>query len=111
MNSEVQLKESKILISPNILRKSSKLKLWESASYPCRCISNGLACSLHSVLQYLIDNTWLDEYTRAIFVEFTVYNANLNLFCIVNVMLETSAVGKDSLPLSSGLGLVRYCTS
>ncbi|XP_058848646.1 polycystin-1-like protein 2 isoform X1 [Acipenser ruthenus] len=46
-----------------------------------------------SVLQYLIDNTWLDEYTRAIFVEFTVYNANLNLFCIVNVMLETSAVG------------------
>ncbi|XP_063044343.1 polycystin-1-like protein 2 [Engraulis encrasicolus] len=46
-----------------------------------------------SVLQYLFDNRWLDVYTRAIFVEFTVYNANVNLFCIVTLMLETTAVG------------------
>ncbi|XP_036400112.1 polycystic kidney disease protein 1-like 2 [Megalops cyprinoides] len=46
-----------------------------------------------SVLQYLFDNTWLDMYTRAVFVEFTVYNANVNLFCIVTLMLETTAVG------------------
>ncbi|KAI4875931.1 hypothetical protein NFI96_034519 [Prochilodus magdalenae] len=46
-----------------------------------------------SVLQYLFDNTWLDVYTRAVFVEFTVYNANVNLFCIVTLMLETTAVG------------------
>uniref|UniRef100_A0AAR2JZ86 Polycystic kidney disease 1 like 2a n=1 Tax=Pygocentrus nattereri TaxID=42514 RepID=A0AAR2JZ86_PYGNA len=46
-----------------------------------------------SLLQYLFDNIWLDVYTRAIFVEFTVYNANVNLFCIVTLMFETTAVG------------------
>ncbi|XP_033504613.2 polycystin-1-like protein 2 [Epinephelus lanceolatus] len=44
-------------------------------------------------LQYLYDNTWFDVYTQAIFVEFTVYNANVNLFCIVTLMLETTAIG------------------
>nr|XP_040057277.1 polycystic kidney disease protein 1-like 2 isoform X1 [Gasterosteus aculeatus aculeatus] len=46
-----------------------------------------------STLDYLFKNRWLDVYTRAIFVEFTVYNANVNLFCIVTLLLETSAVG------------------
>uniref|UniRef100_A0A3Q1CIZ1 Polycystic kidney disease 1 like 2a n=1 Tax=Amphiprion ocellaris TaxID=80972 RepID=A0A3Q1CIZ1_AMPOC len=45
------------------------------------------------ILQYLYDNTWIDVYTQAIFVEFTVYNANVNLFCIVTLMLETTAIG------------------
>ncbi|XP_034041945.1 polycystic kidney disease protein 1-like 2 [Thalassophryne amazonica] len=44
-------------------------------------------------LQYLFENKWLDVYTRAIFVEFTVYNANVNLFCIVTLLLETTATG------------------
>ncbi|XP_042283303.1 polycystic kidney disease protein 1-like 2 [Thunnus maccoyii] len=44
-------------------------------------------------LEYLFTNKWLDVYTRAIFVEFTVYNANVNLFCIVTLLLETTAVG------------------
>ncbi|KAK5861396.1 hypothetical protein PBY51_022796 [Eleginops maclovinus] len=44
-------------------------------------------------LEYLFKNTWLDAYTRAIFVEFTIYNANVNLFCIVTLLLETTAVG------------------
>uniref|UniRef100_A0A3B3CX93 Polycystic kidney disease 1 like 2a n=1 Tax=Oryzias melastigma TaxID=30732 RepID=A0A3B3CX93_ORYME len=44
-----------------------------------------------SILQYLYDNTWLDVYTQALFVEFTVYNANVNLFCIVTLILETTA--------------------
>lgn len=49
---------------------------------------------LFRTLRYLFDNTWLDVYTQALFVEFTVYNANVNLFCIVTLMLETSAIGK-----------------
>ncbi|XP_057707318.1 polycystic kidney disease protein 1-like 2 isoform X1 [Corythoichthys intestinalis] len=44
-------------------------------------------------LQYLYENRWFDAYTQAIFVEFTVYNANVNLFCIVTLMLETTAIG------------------
>lgn len=45
-------------------------------------------------LQYLYDHTWFDVHTQALFVEFTVYNANVNLFCIVTLMLETTAIGK-----------------
>ena len=44
-------------------------------------------------LQYLYDNAWFDVHTQAIFVEFTVYNANVNLFCIVTLMLESAATG------------------
>nr|XP_057945528.1 polycystin-1-like protein 2 isoform X3 [Doryrhamphus excisus] len=44
-------------------------------------------------LQYLYEKRWFDAYTQAIFVEFTVYNANVNLFCIVTLMLETTAIG------------------
>ncbi|XP_047565947.1 polycystic kidney disease protein 1-like 2 [Lutra lutra] len=49
--------------------------------------------SASRILQYLFDNTWLDRLTRAVFVEFTVYNANVNLFCIITLTLETSALG------------------
>lgn len=28
-------------------------------------------------------NLWLDRGTRAVFIDFSVYNANINLFCIV----------------------------
>uniref|UniRef100_A0A8C1S7V7 Polycystic kidney disease 1 like 2a n=1 Tax=Cyprinus carpio TaxID=7962 RepID=A0A8C1S7V7_CYPCA len=54
-----------------------------------------LICPLlsYSLLQYLFDNIWLDVYTRAVFVEFTVYNANVNLFCIVTLIFETTGVG------------------
>ncbi|XP_058485671.1 polycystin-1-like protein 2 [Solea solea] len=44
-------------------------------------------------LQRLYDSAWFDVYTQAVFVEFTVYNANVNLFCIVTLMLETTAIG------------------
>lgn len=35
-----------------------------------------------AVLQSLKDNYWIQKGTRVIFVDFTVYNANLNLFCL-----------------------------
>ncbi|OBS58694.1 hypothetical protein A6R68_10181, partial [Neotoma lepida] len=50
------------------------------------------ALFLHRILQYLFDNSWLDTLTRAVFVEFTVYNANVNLFCIVTLTLENSGL-------------------
>lgn len=34
-------------------------------------------------------------YTRAVFAEFTVYNANVNLFCTVTLILEGTAVGEE----------------
>ncbi|XP_065818468.1 polycystin-1-like protein 2 [Labrus bergylta] len=50
-----------------------------------------------STLEGLFRDKWLDIYTRAIFVEFTIYNANVNLFCIVTLLLETTAVGAFQL--------------
>lgn len=31
-------------------------------------------------ISYLFDNLWIDRGTRAVFLDFTVYNANINLF-------------------------------
>jgi len=31
----------------------------------------------------LRDNSWLDHGTRVVFIDFSLYNANANLFCIV----------------------------
>ncbi|XP_068186396.1 polycystin-1-like protein 2 [Antennarius striatus] len=58
-----------------------------------------------STLEYLLRNKWMDVYTRVIFVEFTVYNANVNLFCIVTFILETAATG--AFQLSSQLHSIR----
>nr|XP_003462903.1 polycystic kidney disease protein 1-like 2 [Cavia porcellus] len=52
--------------------------------------------SASRVLQYLFNHAWLDTRTRAVFVEFTVYNANVNLFCVVTLTLETSGLGTFS---------------
>jgi hypothetical protein len=35
------------------------------------------------ILKFLKMNKWLDRGTRAVFLDFTVYNANINLFCQV----------------------------
>ncbi|GAB1293700.1 Polycystic kidney disease protein 1-like 2 [Apodemus speciosus] len=55
--------------------------------------------SASRILQYLFDNSWLDTLTRAVFVEFTVYNANVNLFCCVTLTLETSGLALRGLEL------------
>jgi len=41
-----------------------------------------------AMLRPLFDNLWLDRATRAVFVDFTVYNANINLFCVIKCVLR-----------------------
>ena len=36
---------------------------------------------------------WVDKYTRAVVVEFFLYQGNVNLFAAVNIYLEFPAVG------------------
>lgn len=36
-----------------------------------------------AVLSYLQENLWIDRGTRAVFIDFTVYNANVNFFCVI----------------------------
>ncbi|XP_020607936.1 LOW QUALITY PROTEIN: polycystic kidney disease protein 1-like 2 [Orbicella faveolata] len=39
------------------------------------------------------DKLWLDHYTRSLFMEFTLYNPNSNLFCAVTFVMETFPTG------------------
>ncbi|XP_078586730.1 polycystin-2-like [Branchiostoma floridae x Branchiostoma japonicum] len=45
-------------------------------------------------LSELRNMSWIDRQTRAIFVDFTLYNANVDLFCVVSVLVETPATGR-----------------
>ncbi|XP_069901714.1 polycystin-2 isoform X4 [Globicephala melas] len=38
-------------------------------------------------------NGWLDRGTRATFIDFSVYNANINLFCVIRLLVEFPATG------------------
>ena len=44
-------------------------------------------------IKELKSTDWLDLYTRAVLVEFTVYNANVNLFSNVILMFEMPSTG------------------
>ena len=45
------------------------------------------------ILGDLKEFDWLDYYTRAIFLEFTLYNPNVNMFSFVNFVMEFPATG------------------
>ncbi|XP_060132445.1 polycystin-1-like protein 3 [Zootoca vivipara] len=53
-------------------------------------------------LRYLEQNNWLDRNTRVAFIEFVVYNANVNLFCAVTLILEANGIASmlDPVPVS-----------
>jgi hypothetical protein len=45
------------------------------------------------IIQELKAGRWVTEGTRVMFVDFTVYNANINLFCVVKYVFEFPAAG------------------
>ncbi|CAH1794576.1 unnamed protein product [Owenia fusiformis] len=47
----------------------------------------------HKVIDELEEKEWVDVNTRAVFVEFTVYNANVNLFASVILLVEFMSTG------------------
>lgn len=44
-------------------------------------------------LSDLEKNLWIDRGTRVVFLDFTVYNANINLFCQIKLTVEFPASG------------------
>ncbi|XP_005025282.1 polycystin-2-like protein 1 isoform X1 [Anas platyrhynchos] len=44
-------------------------------------------------LQILKEKLWLDRGTRVVFIDFSVYNANINLFCVLRLVVEFPATG------------------
>ncbi|CAH1789073.1 unnamed protein product [Owenia fusiformis] len=63
-------------------------------------------------LQRLFDNSWIDKKTRAVVVEFTLFNAPTNLFTSVHLVLETPPMGgATSMAHINSVYLYRYVTS
>ncbi|KFQ70182.1 Polycystic kidney disease 2-like 2 protein, partial [Phaethon lepturus] len=44
-------------------------------------------------LVFLRQNSWLTRGTRVVFIDFSTYNANVNLFCIIRLVVEFPATG------------------
>uniref|UniRef100_A0ABM5EUS6 LOW QUALITY PROTEIN: polycystin-1-like protein 3 n=1 Tax=Pogona vitticeps TaxID=103695 RepID=A0ABM5EUS6_9SAUR len=68
-----------------------KMGLYPGSGYVADLGTN--ASHAARVLRYLERNKWLDRHTQAIFVEFVVYNVNVNLFCVVTLILENNGLG------------------
>lgn len=47
-----------------------------------------------NVINELRKNNWIDRQTRAVFMEYTLYNANVNLFAYVIFLVELTETGK-----------------
>ncbi|ETN86065.1 polycystin cation channel [Necator americanus] len=61
------------------------------------------------LIQDAKSNRWIDRSTRAIIIDFAMFNANVNLFCIASLLLELPASG-GVLPSYrfSAFDLMRY---
>ncbi|XP_062443711.1 polycystin-2-like protein 2 [Rhea pennata] len=44
-------------------------------------------------LVFLRQNSWLTRGTRVVFIDFSLYNANINLFCVIRLVVEFPATG------------------
>ena len=46
-----------------------------------------------AIIQELREGLWIDRGTRMVTIDFTVYNANINYFCIVQLLFEFPPTG------------------
>ncbi|XP_070595298.1 polycystin-2-like protein 2 isoform X2 [Erythrolamprus reginae] len=46
-----------------------------------------------AMVTFLKENSWLTRGTRVVFIDFSMYNANVNLFCIARLTMEFPATG------------------
>ncbi|OON20938.1 polycystin-2 domain protein, partial [Opisthorchis viverrini] len=64
------------------------------------------------IIQELFEGRWIDEASRVLFLDFTIYNANINMFVIVKLIFELPVTG--GVFVSSEFQpakLVRYLTA
>lgn len=47
----------------------------------------------HQTINELKNNAWIDRRTRGVFVEFTLYNSNINLFAYLSLLVEFPDTG------------------
>ncbi|XP_050394123.2 polycystic kidney disease protein 1-like 2 isoform X2 [Patella vulgata] len=70
---------------------AGKIGVYPSGGYIADLI--GDARRVHKIVDGLEKDNWLDKYTRSVFVEFTLYNPNVNLFTMATVALEVPPTG------------------
>lgn len=58
---------------------------------------NGSKSSIQEKFQYLQNSRWIDENTRALFIEFSIYNAQINYFAVIQLIVEIPPTGKQLL--------------
>ncbi|XP_029377218.1 polycystic kidney disease 2-like 1 protein isoform X2 [Echeneis naucrates] len=64
-----------------------------------------------ATLADLLNNLWMDRGTRAVFIDFSTYNANINMFCVIRLVVEFPATG-GAIPSYQirTVKLIRYIT-
>lgn len=88
---EYELLSSFLLVFHCHVQSVATLHIGEIGLYD----GGGYVFELNKGTEYLMNRTklledqaWIDRYTRAIFIEFTVYNPGTNLFAINTLLLE-----------------------
>ena len=96
--------------------KETKLLITESKALQSSCLLAGFVYNLDSTrltsmkkIQDLQIHDWIDRHTRAIFAEFTVYNAQTNFFGVVTMLTEILPTGGyHQYPKINTIRLYRY---
>ena len=73
---------------PSSLDSPCTAKRGRYASYWNTCLIQTHFILLVDAVADLSKSQWMDKYTKALFLEFILYNANVNLFSYVTVLLE-----------------------
>ena len=96
------------------LNSSSMSHKGKAGTYPGNGFTQTLSTTKKQsqlMMAELKENLWVGPGTRIIFIDFTVYNANLNMFCVVKQIFEFPATGGILADASyTALKLIRYTT-
>ncbi|GAB1597495.1 polycystic kidney disease protein 1-like 2 [Argonauta hians] len=67
------------------------LTMYGGGGYVARL--KGSKAKLTNLMERLQNTSWIDKFTRAVFVEFTIYNPQVNLFTVCTMLAEFTRVG------------------
>ena len=75
---------NRFFYQPSSVVKAPLLSLGLQSTYGGGGYVKNLGLSIEEaapIISNLMDNIWTDRGTRVVFLDFTLYNANINLFC------------------------------
>ncbi|XP_078661576.1 polycystin-1-like protein 2 [Branchiostoma floridae x Branchiostoma belcheri] len=78
--------------SPDIPVVGTHATYWDGGYFVT--VTNTTPAAVLATVAQLEPSGWIDRYTRAVFIEMTVYNPHANLFSVVNLLTEFTAMGK-----------------